>query len=303
MILSVGEITQDIYLNDENGTFEIKVGGAPFNLAVALKKLGAKVGFYSCVGGDGFGRKVSEKISDYKLDFLKLDCRKDANTPTVFIRNRGDEVEFTPFCKMTSDKYLKYESIKEAAKMCDIIHFGSLMFAESRGRKFAYETMEEAEKHGCKMSFDANLRDGVFSSVKEARKIYRDLFSRVDFVKFSQAEILTLFDTDDMDTAVREMSRYKKTFFVTLGRNGSLWCRNNTVKKIDAISVDSVDPTGAGDAFFAGVLSQLSERRDLSESDIDRAARYGNICGALTTLKKGTCEASPTKEQAEKYLK
>lgn len=303
MILSVGEVTQDIFLNDEEGRFEIKVGGAPFNLAAALKKLGAKAGFYGCVGGDGFCGEIRRKAESFGLDFLKLDTEQKTNTPTVLIRSRKDDVEFTSFVKKTSDKYLKYSSVKDVVKNCDIIHFGSLMFADAAGRRFAYKTIRRAREHGCRVSFDANMRDGVFPSIEKTRAVYFELFRSVDFIKFSESEICLLFDTNDCETAVAKMSEYQKIFFVTFGKNGSLWCKNGTVKKVGAISVDCIDPTGAGDAFFAGVLSQLCGKREISDSDLDYAVRCGNVCGALTTLSRGTCDAVPSRQEVEKYLK
>ena len=300
MILTIGEITEDRYLSGDGSVFSARVGGAPFNVAVALKKLGADVGFYSRVGKDDAGTRLLKKAASYRLDYLNLGYADSAKTPIILIRTSGDDAEFTSFCDKTSDKSLRYEDIETVLPTCDIVHIGSLLFADDAGRRFAYQVINAVHDNGGKISFDVNIREGVFRSASEMRKVYFELFKYTDYIKFSEAEICTIFDTHDYISAIDDMVAYKKTFFVTLGKNGSIWCHKDVYKKVDTIDIDALDPTGAGDSFFAGVLSQLCRKKDPTNKDVDFAARYGNICGALTTRKIGTVDASPTKEEVEK---
>lgn len=68
---------------------------------------------------------------------------------------------------------------------------------------------------------------------------------------------------------------------------------------MNAISVKPIDTTGAGDAYFAGVLSVL-DREGLA--GIEKAMRTGSVCGSLTTLKKGAIEAFPFPDEIKKRI-
>ena len=54
MIICVGEILADLIGREHDGIFSYDrfAGGAPFNVACGLKKLGAACGFYGSVGDD-----------------------------------------------------------------------------------------------------------------------------------------------------------------------------------------------------------------------------------------------------------
>lgn len=71
---------------------------------------------------------------------------------------------------------------------------------------------------------------------------------------------------------------------ITLGANGSLLVSNSgTVKKIDALNINVVDVTGAGDSFIAAMAVAINEKNSLTKA-IDFATKVAGI--AVT--KKGT---------------
>ena len=79
----------------------------------------------------------------------------------------------------------------------------------------------------------------------------------------------------------------------TLGEHGSIIARGDAETRIDAVKVSAaLDPTGAGDAFRAGLLKGLSLGRDLAD-----AARIGSVCAAYCVEKRGTQEHSFTLEE------
>ena len=67
MILSVGEILVDMIGGEKDGVFcyERKAGGAPFNVACAAAKFGAKSGFVGCVGEDTVGTFLEKFVNEW----------------------------------------------------------------------------------------------------------------------------------------------------------------------------------------------------------------------------------------------
>ena len=92
---------------------------------------------------------------------------------------------------------------------------------------------------------------------------------------------------------------------ISLGERGSRYRYREMDRTIPSISVRPVDTTGAGDAFYGGVLSQLDDvkREEWNEGFLDRTFRFANICGALNTLGKGAIDPLPDRETVSRYLK
>ena len=79
----------------------------------------------------------------------------------------------------------------------------------------------------------------------------------------------------------------------TLGEEGAEICRDDQQVRIPAAPVSEVkDPTGAGDAFRAGLIKGMVESRSLAE-----AARIGATCASYAVEQLGTQEHRFTPEQ------
>ena len=86
------------------------------------------------------------------------------------------------------------------------------------------------------------------------------------------------------------------TIITTLGENGSLILTREGEEKIPAVKVHQVaDPTGAGDAYRAGVIKGLAQKKDIGE-----AARMGATCAAYAVECYGTQEHHFTMAAFEK---
>jgi sugar/nucleoside kinase (ribokinase family) len=93
---------------------------------------------------------------------------------------------------------------------------------------------------------------------------------------------------------------------VTLGPDGSFFQVDEGGEYVPPFTVRTVDATGCGDAFVAGLLCQLVVSRDwrtqLSRARMREILRYANAVGALTALTQGVIPALPTTEQVNKFL-
>ena len=106
MILSVGEILVDMIGEEKNGSFsyERKAGGAPFNLACAVAKFGAKSGFVGCVGDDIIGAFLEKFVAEQGLECSFVQKCKDFNTTLAFVElDKNGERSFCFYRKNTAD--------------------------------------------------------------------------------------------------------------------------------------------------------------------------------------------------------
>ena len=84
---------------------------------------------------------------------------------------------------------------------------------------------------------------------------------------------------------------------ITLGSRGVYVNSNGRAEIIPAFHVKAIDTTGAGDAFNGGLLTALSEGKDLWE-----AARFANALAALSVQKLGTTPSMPTRAEIDAFL-
>ena len=85
-----------------------------------------------------------------------------------------------------------------------------------------------------------------------------------------------------------------KLLLVTQGKAGVQALFQGDIFHYPCVPVTSVDTTGAGDAFVAGLLWQLAQTGlPQSEPDLALGLKYAQRCGALATTAKGAMTALP----------
>jgi len=93
---------------------------------------------------------------------------------------------------------------------------------------------------------------------------------------------------------------------VTLGIDGSFFQTAEDSGSVPAFSVPTVDATGCGDAFIAGLLCQFISVQDwrdqLSKDRMYKILRYASAVGALTATKQGVIPALPFADQVNGFL-
>ena len=87
--------------------------------------------------------------------------------------------------------------------------------------------------------------------------------------------------------------------FVSLGSSGSYYQYKNESAIVPTFKIKPLDTTGAGDAFYACILTFLDKESNKNNATIIEIMKHANICGALACSKKGAISALPTSEELE----
>ncbi|MBQ7391391.1 MAG: carbohydrate kinase [Clostridia bacterium] len=299
MLLCIGEILADMIGEEKNGitTYERKAGGAPFNVACALKKFGADVTFVGSVGDDLIGSFLIKYAKDFGMDTTYINQNAERNTTLAFVElNEEGDRSFCFYRKNTAD-YCMPEVSDELIKSADTVCIGSLMLADPKCVEYALDIIKRAHSFGKTVAFDVNYRTDIYRDKESATKIYKKILAAADIVKFSEDEV-EIFTEDYLNGLT------DKLVLITLGQNGSEWRYKGKRNRMPSIAVKPIDTTGAGDAFFAGTLSILDNnaRNPLTEQVLNEAIRFGNIAGALNTTGRGAIDNLPDLETINKYL-
>lgn len=286
MILSIGEILADMVGEENNGALVFKAfcGGAPFNLAVNAKQTGAKAAFIGRVGDDVIGRFIEKEAEKSKLDFLDLQKDEKRNTTIAFVTLKDGERDFAFNRHETADFNIEFEEINfKKYQNLSIIHLGSLMLSERKGRIFAKKVVKYAKENNITLSFDMNFRMDLYENVEAAKKAYAPFVGAADIIKFSEDELFDYTGIANMDAAAKALYKKNRLLLVTLGKNGSAFYYNglNGIVPTEE-EVMKIDTTGAGDAFFGAFLAEI-EGKTPTRQNIVAAMKKGNLIGGRAT--------------------
>lgn len=302
MLLSIGEILADMVCERRGDSVYYKrcAGGAPFNVACAVKKCGGDVGFCGRVGDDSVGRALADYARSKQFARLHIEVDLQRNTTLAFVDlDEAGERSFTFYRKNTADYRFSLGEVREAIASADIVHLGSLMLSEGEGRSFADEVLAETKRLGKKLSFDVNFREDVFRDRDTAIEIYRKYVNAADILKLSGDEVGLFSRASDLEAAVRELSAPNKLVVVTLGKEGAAYCCNGKYGKVATIPLKPIDTNGAGDAFYGALLTCIDR---CGFEEIEKSVFFANVCGSITTTRSGSAEAVPEREEIERYL-
>lgn len=310
-IISLGEALIDfIPLDDENINFQKSPGGAPANVAVGLARLGAASAFLGKVGDDVLGRFLQKTLSDFGVNTEYMYLTRDTRTGVVFVTlDESGERSFDFYINPSADRFLETSEVaSDLFTTHNVFHFGSISMIDEPSKSATKSAVEHAQKQGMIVSYDPNLRLGLWASEQQAKETIVSMLGEADLVKLSEEELEFLTGETAIDAGVEKLAPYQiPVLYITLGAEGSHVFTKEGHTHVPARKVEAVDTTGAGDAFVSGILYQLSEREkacsELTLQDWEEITRFASISGALAASTKGAMTALPTRSEVEDYLK
>lgn len=276
-IICIGEILWD---SMPAGLF---LGGAPFNVAHSLHRLGKSAEIASRVGGDFLGDEIVSRLRRKGMSTELIQV--DQKLPTGFVQVLFDEIgnpDYRIPGPVAWDYIANERKLVETASESAMLVFGTLASRSETNRRTIHGLIEASPFK----VLDVNLRPGMLS-----REIVADLLKAADLVKVNSSELDTLrrwfgLPANDKDAVEEIAKRFSnKMVCVSSGeRGGSLWRDGDWISH-PGFKVQVVNSVGAGDAFLAGLLTALTNGKSIGEM-IETA----NLLGAYVVTR---AEASP----------
>lgn len=296
MIYVIGEILVDKFVDGNN--VSLFPGGAPFNVACNIASFNGDVTFLGSIGKDDNGKFLKQYVRKKHYKNFTLSTLKSRDTTIAEVSLKDGERSFRFIRDNGADYVLSFSKIKKLdIKENDIVHIGSLMLSEPRGRKLFKRIVELAKSKGAKVSFDVNYRDDIFESKKSAKRIFKNAIKMCDYIKFSDEELFILTNKKRVGSALKTLLNPSQIAFVSLGKNGSLVYQNGIKEKAPTNFIKPIDTTGAGDAFYSYVLYSL----DKGDFDYKNVLKKANFVGAMATQKKGAIDVVPTIKEIDEF--
>ena len=315
-VICLGEILFDRLADDlgksvsEVSSWTSYPGGAPANVACALVKLGTSSAFIGCVGKDDKGHELVELLQSIGVSISGIQYSDLFLTREVYVtRSLDGDRTFAGFGERKPDQfadaYLQAEYLPpELFLEAEFLVIGTLELAYPQSRAAVYRALELAEEYHLKIILDVNWRPMFWVDENEALPLIKDLWQRVDFVKLAAEEAQWLFDTTDAGAITHRLNSVEGVLVSDGGAQVS-YCLSENEGKVNPVEVSAKDTTGAGDAFLAGFIHQLSHygNQKLQDPKIAKSiVEYACVVGGLTTTKSGAIAAQPTAKEVETFL-
>jgi sugar/nucleoside kinase (ribokinase family) len=152
-----------------------------------------------------------------------------------------------------------------------VVYLEGYLWDQPRAKAAMRDAALKAKDAGAKVSL--TLSDAF--CVARFRDEFLELAEQhVDILFANEAEILSLYQTEDFDAAVKQVRAHCEISALTRSEKGSVVVNGNETYTIQAVpGVKVVDTTGAGDAYAAGFLYAYTQGRDL--------ATCGRLGGAM----------------------
>jgi sugar/nucleoside kinase (ribokinase family) len=234
------------------------LGGAVTYVSLVTKRLDGTASIISKVGGDfpeaymwwlrqegidlsGVVRLETEQTTRFELEYSH-----DLSSRTLRLKSRASSINLSDL------------PISLRAR---VIHIAPI------AGEVSYEVAEHLKNCADVLSLDPQ---GWLRSFDEAgnvtccSQVDKRLLSLIDVYKSSQDEISALTGQSDLNSAIRAVHDFGvETVLVTLGVKGAVLSAENALHQIPTCdSAVVVDPTGAGDVFIGGFLTEYTRQKD-----------------------------------------
>ena len=313
-VVALGELLIDFTDNgispQGNPVMEANPGGAPCNVLAMLTKLGYQTAFIGKVGDDMFGKQLADALCEVGIGTDGLVYDKKIHTTLAFVHTFPDgDRDFSFYRNPGADMMLSEDEIdEELIRNAEIFHFGSLSMTAEPVKNATIKALKTAKEAGVTISYDPNLREPLWDSLDDAKREISFGMSRCDILKISDNEITWFTGKVDFDEGVAalwEMYPDIKMILVSMGRDGSrCYQKGRSVTVKPFLQEKTIETTGAGDTFCAGVLHYVLKQglRDYSEDEMKDMLTFANAAASIITTRKGALRVMPSKEEVEALI-
>lgn len=269
-------------------------GGAVFNTAIALGRLGVPVEFFSGLSMDLFGHQLRQSLAASKVGsrYAHLSARP---TTLAFVQLVDGHANYVFYDEGTAGRMLSEADLPALDADVDAMLFGAIsLIPEPCGS--SYEALMERNHRQHVMMLDPNIRpDFIPDRELHLGRIGR-MMAMADIVKLSDEDLNWFGEAGPTDEVVAGwLRRGPKLIVVTHGSRDVVGYTSRFKVAVTPPQTNVVDTVGAGDTFNAGLLASLHEQSlltktavaDLSESAVRDALGLGVRAAAVTVSRAG----------------
>jgi len=240
-------------------------GGSAANTAAGIASLGGRAAFVGKVADDPLGDVFEADLNDIGVYYNTSRLKNGALTARsmIFLSEDGERTMNTYLgaCHQLTEADIRPDEIGGAA----ITFMEGFLWDPLEAKKAFVLAAHYAHKH--ERAAALTLSDPF--CVDRFRAEFLDLIrsKTIDYVFANVHELKSLYQTDDLGEAVREIAKDAEVAAITMGADGAMAVFNGEVTSVPAFPIDRVvDATGAGDLFASGFLLGLARNQTMESA-------------------------------------
>ncbi len=267
--------------------------------ALALARLGARVGLLSRVGDDDLGRWMRERVEDTGIDTDGVATVAGQLTPLALasVDTAGKKsFSYYRFAGISDPLVtLRAEDVPDAVlQRARVFDFGEASLRSPLLRAETLALAQRARNFGSAVCYTPNYRAAAWSGgAGEAASVQRQAVALADIALMNAEESEFITGCGDRESAARRIVALgPHVVVITSGKDGAVVATSTGVVHVPAVPVDVVFDIGAGDAFHAGFLAAWRQ-----DGDPGAVARFASYAAALKISREPIPELLPTREE------
>ncbi|MEO9297066.1 adenosine kinase [Devosia alba] len=240
-------------------------GGSAANTAAGVASLGGRAAFVGKVADDPLGDVFETDLNEIGVHYNTSRLKNGALTARsmIFLSEDGERTMNTYLgaCHELTERDIRPDEIGGAA----ITFMEGFLWDPVEAKKAFVLAAHYAHKH--ERAAALTLSDPF--CVDRFRPEFLDLIrsKTIDYVFANVHELKSLYQTDDLGEAVREIAKDAEVAAITMGADGAMAIHNGEVTSVPAYPIDKVvDATGAGDLFASGFLLGLARNQSFESA-------------------------------------
>jgi fructokinase len=253
--VSFGEALTDMIRVDQ-GHWRSRSGGSPWNVAIAMSRLGQLSAFAGGISKDLFGQAIWQASADASLDLRFI--QQFAKSPLVAYVHQLDPPAYAFVGDDSADLHFRPHALPAGwRRALRWAHFGSISLTREPLAARLIALAESLKDEGVRISYDPNYRMSMDS--RYDRTLER-MCRLADVIKVSDEDLRGLFRSRDHHLGLAQISAWNPRAIVmlTLGERGAQLFHPKADLSAAPPPLDHVvDTLGAGDVAMAGLLYSL----------------------------------------------
>ncbi len=275
------------------GDFFMNAGGKGANQAVAAARYGNRVVFVAKTGDDLFGKQVLKSLKEDNIvtDYVFVDADHPSGVALITIDKDAEN------CIVVASGANMYLSPADIDIASEEIRKANVLLMQ-------LESPIETVAYAAKMAAEAGVPVILNPAPAPAEPLSEELLKNLYLItpNRSEASRISGIEVKDMESAYRAakaiLNMGPKNVIITLGREGSLLDDGSMPMRVEALKVEAVDTTAAGDTYNGVLASVIAEGRSLIE-----AIREANVAAAISVTRMGAQPAAPTRAEIAEMKK
>jgi fructokinase len=271
-------------------------GGAVFNTAIALGRLGARAGMLTGLSRDMFGDQLADALKASDVDTTHI-IRSDRPSTLAFVKLEDGQASYSFFDENSAGRMIRAEDMPALPSDITALFFGGISLASDPSAS-AYAALLERQGGPRAVMIDPNIRPLFITDADGYRRRMAAMISQADIVKVSDEDLdwLNPAPLTQAEKISAMLDTGPSVVIVTQGAEGAIaTLADGTSITVPAVKTNVVDTIGAGDTFNAGFLAKLSDLdlltpEALGTLDPDAlrdAMTYGARVAAITVSRAG----------------